>query len=173
MTAVAVAAGRASPEIQHEEKVFAIPNRLAPTTEEALEQGKLILLAEDNLTNQDVIHRQLLRLGYACEIADDGEEAYAMWCSKSYALLLTDCHMPEWDGFELTAAIRKDEESGSNRAPIIAITANALQGEAERCIAGGMDDYLSKPVEMKALLEKLQKWMGDGGIAINKGKMIK
>ncbi len=88
-----------------------------------------------------------------------------MWQAGDYAILLSDCHMPEMDGFELTAAIRAGEEGGDRRAPIIAITANALQGEAERCLAAGMDDYLSKPVSMKDLRSTLRKWMGDGGAA--------
>jgi CheY-like chemotaxis protein len=125
----------------------------------------LILLAEDNVTNQDVIRRQLGLLGYACDIAEDGELALTAWRSKPYALLLTDCHMPNMDGFELTAAIRGDEVDRPERARIVAITANALQGEAERCIAAGMDDYLAKPVAMPALKSTLQKWMPASGYA--------
>jgi PAS domain S-box-containing protein len=165
LSAVAIAAGRASPEVSYEEEVEEIRLGRAPTIEEARAQGKLILLAEDNLTNQDVIRRQLTLLGYACEIASDGREGRDMWQANDYALLLTDCHMPEMDGFELTAAVRETEESTDRRAPIIAITANALQGEAERCLAAGMDDYLSKPVDMKGLKSTLQKWMGNGGVA--------
>ena len=117
------------------------------------------MLAEDNLTNQQVIGRQLTKLGYACEIADDGKLALEAWRKKPYGLLLTDCHMPNMDGFELTAALRADETGTDKRAPIIAVTANALAGEAERCIAGGMDDYLSKPLAMSDLKATLQKWM--------------
>jgi HPt (histidine-containing phosphotransfer) domain-containing protein len=73
--------------------------------------------------------------------------------------------MPRWDGFELTAAIRAHEDQTTNHLPIIAITANALHGEAERCIEKGMDDFMTKPVEMAVLLSKLEQWMGDGGIA--------
>ena len=139
-----------------------------PTPEEALARGELILLAEDNVTNQDVIRRQLAVLGYACEIADDGALALDAWRAKPYALLLTDCHMPNMDGFELTAAIRGDEVDSTARARIVAITANALEGEAERCIAAGMDDYLSKPVALPALKATLEKWMpvGSGGEAL-------
>ena len=165
LSAVAIAAGRASPEVHHQEEVEVIKAGRTPTVEEALEQGKLILLAEDNLTNQLVIRKQLNALGYQCEIANDGREAFEMWQEKPYSILLTDCHMPEWDGFELTAAVRKREESSDKRSPIIAITANALQGEAERCIAAGMDDYMSKPVEMKILKQTLVKWMGEGSIS--------
>ena len=165
LTAVAIAAGRASPEVYHQEDVEVIQGDRTPTVEEALDQGKLILLAEDNLTNQLVIRKQLNTLGCQCEIANDGKEGFEMWQAKPYCLLLTDCHMPEWDGFELTAAVRKSEESSSKRAPIIAITANALQGEADRCLAAGMEDYMSKPVEMKVLKQTLVKWMGDGSVA--------
>jgi PAS domain S-box-containing protein len=170
LRAVAVAAGRASPEIDYAAEIEALPKRAAPTPEEALARGELILLAEDNVTNQDVIRRQLAVLGYACEIADDGALALDAWRAKPYALLLTDCHMPNMDGFELTAAIRGDEVDSTARARIVAITANALEGEAERCIAAGMDDYLSKPVALPALKATLEKWMpagsgGGGGVA--------
>jgi PAS domain S-box-containing protein len=158
LNAIAVAAGRASPLIKVDddrdtEVVVAL------SVEEALAQGTLILLAEDNMTNQQVIGRQLNKLGYTCEMADDGKLALAAWRKKDYALLLTDCHMPNMDGFELTSAVRADEDKRGHRAPIIAVTANALEGEAERCIAAGMDDYLSKPLAMTDLKVALRKWM--------------
>ena len=159
ITAVAVAVGRASPEVKKEEDIFKVKKGKAPTIEEAEASGQLILLAEDNPTNQDVIRRQLNMLGYACEIANDGALALEAWRSGRYAMLLTDCHMPEMDGYELTGQIRESEHGGKYRAPIVAITANALQGEAERCLAAGMDDYLSKPVAMPALHQALNKWM--------------
>jgi len=159
VTAVAVAAGRASPEVQPDAEVLAAKPAKATTVDEALAQGQLILLAEDNLTNQDVIRRQLAMLGYACEIANNGAEALKAWRRGRYAILLTDCHMPELDGYDLTGAIRTEEKPTGKRLPIIAVTANALQGEAERCIAAGMDDYVSKPIAMAVLRAKLQKWM--------------
>ena len=163
INAVAIAAGRASPEIYHDHDHEDLMKRVqAPTVEEALNQGKLVLLAEDNLTNQLVIRKQLNALGYQCEIANDGKEGFDMWKAKPYCMLLSDCHMPIWDGFQLTAAIRKDEKSTGKRAPIVAITANALQGEAQRCLAAGMDDYMAKPVSMKVLKKTLVKWMGEG-----------
>jgi CheY-like chemotaxis protein/HPt (histidine-containing phosphotransfer) domain-containing protein len=158
ISAVAVAAGRASPEVARDEDALKIVATKAPTIDEARAQGRLILLAEDNLTNQDVIRRQLNLAGYACEITGDGVEALAAMATSEYAMLLTDCHMPEMDGYELTAKIR-EHENGGRRMPIIAITANALQGEAERCLAAGMDDYLSKPIAMPALHAMLRKWM--------------
>ena len=163
VTAVAVAVGRASPEVKKDEDVLKVKKGKAPTVEEALAQGQLILLAEDNPTNQDVIRRQLNLLGYTCEIANDGAQALKAWDTGRYVMLLTDCHMPEMDGYELTGAIREREQGSKTRAPIVAITANALQGEAERCLAAGMDDYLSKPVAMPALNRALAKWMPESG----------
>jgi CheY-like chemotaxis protein len=128
--------------------------------EEAAQAGCLILLAEDNEINRDVIQEQLRLLGYACELAEDGAIALQMWQTDPdrYALLLTDCHMPNLDGFGLTEAIRVAEPAGA-RLPIIAITANAMQGEAQRCRDRGMDDYLSKPLRMQELAPVLKKWL--------------
>jgi CheY-like chemotaxis protein/HPt (histidine-containing phosphotransfer) domain-containing protein len=159
VTAVAVAAGRASPQIRSDADMVTEKPAKAPTIDEAVASGQLILLAEDNLTNQDVIRRQLSMLGYACEIADNGAEALKAWRTQRHALLLTDCHMPEMDGYDLTGNIRKEELASGKRLPIIAVTANALQGEAERCIAAGMDDYVSKPIAMPILRAALKKWM--------------
>ncbi len=136
----------------------ALATRQAPSTEQALASGKLVLLVDDNETNRDVMSEQLRLLGYACELAEDGVQALAMWRTGRYALLLTDCHMPHMDGFELTEAIRQAEAQG-RRLPIVAITANAMQGEAQRCLARGMDDYLSKPLRMAELAPMLQKWL--------------
>ena len=156
---VAVAAGRASPEVDYGDEVIDIGAAKAPTVAEATEQGRLILVAEDNVTNQDVIQRQLKLLGYAAEIADDGALALEAWRAKPYAILLTDCHMPNMDGYELAATIRDAEKGGDAHIPIVAITANALQGEIDRCYEAGMDDYLSKPLEMTKLKDTLRKWM--------------
>ena len=123
----------------------------------------MILLAEDNATNQQVIRRQFNTLGFQCGIANDGVEAFEMWQAKDYRILLIDCHMPEWDDFELTDAVHKLEKDSDKRSPIIAITANALQGEAERCFAAGMDDYLSKPVDVTLLKQTLDKWIDSKG----------
>ena len=132
----------------------------APTLEQAMQAGCLILLAEDNETNRDVMQEQLRLLGHACEVAEDGAIALKMWQAHPtrYALLLSDCHMPHLDGFGLTEAIRTCEPAGT-RLPIIAVTANAMQGEAERCRERGMDDYLSKPLRMSELAPMLAKWL--------------
>ncbi|MGE4061995.1 MAG: ATP-binding protein [Rhodospirillaceae bacterium] len=159
IAAVAVAAGRASPEVRHVEMPDASLDVAPPTVEDAQAQGRLILVAEDHAANREVLRRQLNKLGLACEIAHDGQQALEMYKSKSYGLVLTDCHMPGMDGFGLTAAIRKAEETSGRRIPIVAITANVLQGEAERCLAAGMDDFLPKPVELKVLKGVLDKWL--------------
>ncbi len=160
---IAVAAGRASPEVEYEEEVIDLSKIKVPTVEEAEAAGTLILVAEDNPTNRDVIGRQLKLLGYVAEFRDDGKQALEAWRSKSYAMLLTDCHMPEMDGFELTQAIRKTEKDGGHRLPIIAITASALEAEVERCFEAGMDDFLAKPLEMPKLKAALKKWMPAAG----------
>lgn len=157
--AIAVAAGRASPEVRHVEQPDTSLDAQAPTIDQALAQGRLVLVAEDHPANREVLRRQLNRLGFACEIAHDGAQALAMSKEKAYGLILTDCHMPTMDGFGLTAAVRKAEAASGRRIPIVAITANVLQGEAERCLAAGMDDFLPKPVELKILKGVLEKWL--------------
>lgn len=125
--------------------------------------GPLLLLAEDNPLNQKVLVEQLNTLGYRVEVADDGQIALDKWRQYRYPLLLTDLHMPNLSGYDLAKAIRKeaaqydDEEIVFTR--IIAITANALKGEAQKCFSVGMDDYLTKPVELVKLNEVLQRWL--------------
>jgi PAS domain S-box-containing protein len=151
--AVAIAAGRASPELttgEFETQTIAI---------DVIPDNVLLLVAEDNPTNQLVIKKQLALLGYKNEIMSDGQEAYDAWIKNDYTMLLTDCHMPNVDGYELTGMIREAEKGSGNRIPIIAITANALQGEVDRCLECGMDDYLSKPLEMSKLKSTLKKWL--------------
>jgi CheY-like chemotaxis protein/HPt (histidine-containing phosphotransfer) domain-containing protein len=126
--------------------------------EQAASSGQLILLAEDNETNRDILREQLRLLGYCADTAEDGRVALEKWRTGRYAALLTDCHMPQMDGYQLTAAIRESEGPGQ-RLPIIAITANAMQGEAQRCLEVGMDDYLSKPLRMEDLAPMLEKWL--------------
>jgi signal transduction histidine kinase/HPt (histidine-containing phosphotransfer) domain-containing protein/ActR/RegA family two-component response regulator len=128
----------------------------APTRAQALRDGHLVLVAEDNETNQKVIAQQLALLGFAADIAPNGRLALDRWQSGGHVLLLTDLHMPLMDGYELTAAIR-NREQGVRRIPIVALTANALKGEADRCRVAGMDGYLTKPLQLadlKALLER-------------------
>jgi len=163
---VAVAAGRASPEVEHDDSEITLDAGKAPTVAEAEAMGQLILLAEDNVTNQDVIRRQLTMLGYALEIANDGKEALELLETRNFAILLTDCHMPNMDGFELTETIRKSEKDKDIRIPIVAVTASVMKEEVDQCFAAGMDDFIAKPLEMQKAKEMLHKWMPEAeGVA--------
>lgn len=130
-----------------------------PDIEAARAARALILVAEDNPTNRLVIEQMLARMGYACEIGDHGAAALTLYERGGHGLLLTDFHMPEMDGFELTARIRALEADGRLRLPIIALTADALTGTEQQCLDAGMDGYLSKPVNSRALAAMLETWM--------------
>jgi CheY-like chemotaxis protein len=116
-------------------------------------------VVEDNPVNQMVARRMLENNGYRAELADNGVAALRVLETENarFDLILMDVQMPEMDGFEATARIRLFE-NGSRHTPIIAMTANAMSGDRERCLAAGMDDYLSKPLTMKALHEKVSRW---------------
>ncbi len=117
-----------------------------------------VLLAEDNLVNQRVAERLLQKLGYRVVVVGNGEEAVAAASQATFDAILMDCQMPVMDGFEATSAIRA-METAETRVPIIAITAEALAGDRERCLRAGMDDYLSKPVRAEQLQATLARWM--------------
>ncbi len=119
-----------------------------------------ILVAEDNEINQTVLRKQLELLGHTADIAHDGLEALDLMRRFDYAMLLTDLHMPMLDGYALAAAVRRGEAEG-RRMPIVALTANAVSGEARRCREAGMDDYMTKPVQLAVLKAMLLKWMPD------------
>ena len=129
------------------------------TAAEAAQEGLLILVAEDNAVNQQVIRRQLNTLGLACELVDDGVAALDRIRLGGIGLLLTDCDMPNMDGYELTRRIRQEEVSLDNPLPIIAITANAMDGAAAACFEAGMNNYLSKPLEIGALQAMLRTYL--------------
>ena len=117
-----------------------------------------ILVAEDNHINQIVIREILTKAGYCCEIVDNGIKACEIVFQKEFALVLMDCQMPEMDGFEATAKIRQQESQlGKTRIPIIALTANAMQGDKQKCLAVGMDGYCSKPIKSKLLLQTIRE----------------
>jgi CheY-like chemotaxis protein/HPt (histidine-containing phosphotransfer) domain-containing protein len=132
-----------------------------PTREEAIRLGRLALVTEDNETNQKVILRQLSLLGVAADVVGDGQAALARWRSGEYGLIITDLHMPVMDGYALTEAIRREEATAGRqqRVPIVALSANAIKDEADRCMVLGMDDYLSKPAQLADLREMLAKWL--------------
>ena len=118
-----------------------------------------ILVAEDNLVNQKVAARILQKAGYRCDIACDGREAVEAVENFAYDLVLMDCQMPEMDGFAATRVIRALDSEALARIPIVAMTANAMQGDRELCLEAGMDDYLSKPVRAEQLIDTLLRWL--------------
>ncbi|BAW80314.1 diguanylate phosphodiesterase [Candidatus Nitrosoglobus terrae] len=121
--------------------------------------GYQILAVEDNAVNQQVVTGMLERLGCQIEIAANGIEALAAITHKHYDLILMDCHMPQMDGYEATRRIRALEVVEKREIPIIAMTANASEGEVDKCLAAGMDDYLPKPLRLALLQGKLQHWL--------------
>ncbi len=136
---------------------------IAPPTPVRANAGRKprILVAEDNEINQ-LYMKELLRLiGYDCDIAANGEAALTAFMEQRYDAILMDCQMPEMNGFEATAEIRRREanDPAIGRIPIIALTANAMQGDRERCLEAGMDEYLSKPVKNDRLRQLLGEWV--------------
>lgn len=121
---------------------------------------KSLLLVEDHSVNQLVAQAMLHNLGYHCDIANNGQEAYEHWQNHSYDLIFMDCQMPVLDGFDATRKIREEERiTGRKATPIVALTANAISGDRDRCIAAGMNDYLSKPFRQEQLLPLLSRWL--------------
>ncbi|MBK8003424.1 MAG: response regulator [Gemmatimonadetes bacterium] len=118
-----------------------------------------VLVAEDNPVNQKLAVQMLERLGAVVDLAADGREAVAAARGFPYDLVFLDCQMPEMDGYEAAAAIRA-LEGDARRVPIVAMTANAMQGDREKCLAAGMDDYLPKPVRAQELLAMVGRWVG-------------
>jgi len=134
--------------------------RVAPSIVQAEKERTLVLLVDDHPVNRMLLLRQVQTLGYAAETAEHGVEALEMWKSGRFGLVITDCHMPQMDGYELARSIRRLESvENRKRVPIVACTANALQQEAEACRAAGMDDCLIKPVELSQLTNKLRQWL--------------
>ncbi|HLM16097.1 MAG TPA: PAS-domain containing protein [Reyranella sp.] len=133
--------------------------------------GNSVLVVDDHPINREVLVRQLQALGVGADSAADGREGVKAWSAGRYAIVFADVHMPLMDGFEMTAEIRRLEAAnGRPRTPIVAVTANAMSGEDERCRAAGMDGYLSKPVGLPRLRATLQRWLhpaGDDALAID------
>lgn len=118
-----------------------------------------VLLVEDNPVNLAVAQRLLTRYGLSCVTALDGKEALELLNKEKIDLVFMDCQMPVMDGYEATRLIRQQEVTSDSRLPVIAMTANAMQGDKEKCLAAGMDDYLSKPVSMDSMREMLGRWL--------------
>jgi PAS domain S-box-containing protein len=124
-----------------------------------------ILLVEDNPVNQEVTEAMLANLGLDVTICGNGQEALDTLAIGRYDAVLMDCQMPRMDGYEATGILRRRESEGpgASRTPVIALTAHAMQGDRELCLAAGMDDYLAKPFSFAALAEVLAKWLASGG----------
>lgn len=120
-----------------------------------------VLLVEDNIVNQTVTKGMLQRLGLTVDTATDGQLALQLHANQAYDLILMDCQMPTMDGFETTRRIRQQEQTSGRHTPVVALTANAMEGDRERCLAAGMDDYLAKPISREALSLCMQRWLGD------------
>ena len=159
---LAYAAGRVADMGEEDIRSSAEAAWLPPPVADARAAQALILVAEDNKTNQHIIRRILTRMGYAHEIADNGEEALKMYEQGGYGLILSDYHMPVMDGFAMTTAIREREEDSDVRMPIIALTADAMAATEQHCIAAGMDGFLTKPINTALLRATIEKWMPQG-----------
>jgi CheY-like chemotaxis protein len=149
------AAEEVAPEQEKEQQLVTVHS-----LKEAKGRSRIrILVAEDNAVNQKVAVMMLERLGYRADVAANGLEAVEALSRISYAAVLMDVQMPEMDGYEATREIRRREENEKDRrTPIIAMTANAMQGDRERALEEGMDDYVAKPVKLEALGAVLERW---------------
>jgi len=167
-------AARIAKPIRREELCSAITRAIDDTPQErgiddlaraerrrAVYRSKRILVVEDNGVNQEVALGMLEKCGFSAEVADNGREGLERLGEAAFDLVLMDCQMPELDGYAATRKLRERESSDPTeaRTPVIALTANAMTGDAEKCLAAGMDDYLSKPFEAQALEDKIVLWL--------------
>ena len=120
-----------------------------------------VLVAEDNPTNQVVAVRWLERLGFEAEVASDGKAALEGLAGRRFAAVLMDCQMPRLDGYEATRELRR-REGEERHTPVIAMTAHAMEGDRQRCLEAGMDDYLAKPLRPDTLRATLERWLSPG-----------
>jgi CheY-like chemotaxis protein len=128
-----------------------------PAAVETTQRRARILVAEDSPVNQKLVTSMLTKMGHSVTLAGNGAEAVARWSEEPFDLIFMDVQMPEMDGFEATRRIRQKEASTVNHIPIIAITAHAMRGDAERCLAAGMDDYVPKPMSRKDLEQAVRR----------------
>ncbi|HYL39574.1 MAG TPA: ATP-binding protein [Bryobacteraceae bacterium] len=135
---------------------------LANLTAAVLGHARRVLLAEDNEINQRITLRLLRNLGIEADAVVNGRQAVEALQKKKYALVFMDCQMPEMDGFEATAVIR-NQEGKQRHTPICALTANAMEGDRERCLSAGMDDYITKPLSVEKLREAVDRWIRSPG----------
>ena len=152
----------ATMQVMHQDQVAVENSETESSIEKSIFSGNIkLLLVEDNIVNQKVAVSMLNKIGLkSIDIAEDGKKAVSMAQYKPYDLILMDCQMPVMSGYEATGMIRKWEMTQHlPRLPIIAMTANAMTGDREKCLAAGMDDYLSKPIKTDALKEKLELWL--------------
>ena len=134
------------------------------TVSESTRRSDRILMVEDNVTNQKVAMAMLQKLGWRADLAANGLEAVRALKKIPYDLVLMDCQMPEMDGFTATRQIRAQSSGVLNpRVPVVAMTANAMQGDRERCLAAGMDDYIAKPIQAEDLAKKIEHWLHETG----------
>ena len=145
-------AGRPAIDIEH------LKAALAPLL------GSRLLVIDDNGMNQLVARRQLAKLGFPCDVAEDGRIGLDMAVAGAYDLIFCDVQMPRMDGHSFTRLLREWEDQGRKRhVPVVAMTANAFDGDIAKCTESGMDDYVSKPVKIERMAEVLQRWLVSGG----------
>jgi CheY-like chemotaxis protein len=141
--------------------VAELPKRVPPPLEAAVAVTQPhVLLVEDNAVNQKVAVHTLEKLGCRVDVAGNGRVAVEMIERHSYDLVFMDCEMPEMDGYQATRCIRERESGRDVHLPVVAMTANAMKGDREKCLAAGMDAYLAKPVRKRQVVEMLETWLG-------------
>jgi CheY-like chemotaxis protein len=121
----------------------------------------IVLVVEDSPVNRIVAGRVLERAGFRAQLVDDALQALEALDAQNFDAVLMDCQMPGMDGYEATRELRRRESGGERRTPVIAMTAHAMTGDRERCLAAGMDDYIAKPVRSRTLVEVLRRWVPD------------
>ncbi|RYZ68755.1 MAG: response regulator, partial [Proteobacteria bacterium] len=137
-----------------------LPAELTSPTELAHNKHLRVLVADDVMMNQLLAQKLLEKSGYSVACVSSGKEAVERMRAEKFDLILMDCQMPEMDGYEATRDLRADSHPEIRDVPIVALTANAMAGDQERCFEAGMDDYLSKPLKRERLVETLNRWIG-------------